>query len=104
MATHRISRVPLHERASQSGELAAIVLGRREQLGLRQDELADLADCSPRFVHELEHGKPTVQLDKLVAVLHALGLGLVVTAEAASRVRADDNLRTRLRISGEAEQ
>jgi y4mF family transcriptional regulator len=58
--------------------LADLVRLRRERLGLRQDELADLAGCSTRFVHTVEAGKQTLRLDKLITVLNALGLGLVV--------------------------
>jgi HTH-type transcriptional regulator/antitoxin HipB len=60
------------------GSLAAEVRARRAQLKLRQEELADLAGVSERFVYALENGKPTVQLDKVVAVLNALGLHLEV--------------------------
>jgi len=49
---------------------------RRKALGLTQDELADLAGCSPRFVRALEAGKATVRLDKVVDILDALGLEL----------------------------
>jgi HTH-type transcriptional regulator / antitoxin HipB len=55
---------------------AEAVRARRRHLGLRQDELADLAGVSERFVYALETGKPTVQLDKVMAVLSALGLHL----------------------------
>lgn len=58
--------------------LARVVRGRRHALGLRQDELADLASCSTRFVHMLEQGKQTVRLDKLLDVLEVLGLGLTL--------------------------
>jgi y4mF family transcriptional regulator len=67
-----------HERASQAADLARAVRERREHLGLRQDELAALAGCSTRFVHAVEHAKASVQLDKLLALLGALGLRLVV--------------------------
>ncbi len=83
MAKQRKSRVRLHERADQRGPLAAVVLGRREALGLRQEELADLAGCSPRFVHDLEAGKATAQLDKVLDVLESLGLHLSVVEGAA---------------------
>jgi hypothetical protein len=33
---------------------------------------------STRFVHTLEQSKPTVRLDKVLAVLHQLGLDLVL--------------------------
>ena len=44
---------------------------RRAQLRLRQQELADLAGVSGRFVHALENGKKTAQFDKVLAVLEA---------------------------------
>ncbi len=52
------------------------VRDRRKSLRLTQDSLADLAGCSPRFVRALEAGKATVRLDKVLAVLDALGLEL----------------------------
>ncbi len=56
--------------------LGHAIVVRRRQLRLRQDELADLAGVSERFVYALEHGKQSVQLDKALAVLAALGLHL----------------------------
>ena len=60
------------------GRLAGQVRARRVELKLRQAELADLAGVSERFVFALENGKVTVQLDKVQAVLSALGLHLEV--------------------------
>ena len=68
---------------------------RRRSLGLGQMELAELADVSERFVRSLEQNKATVRLDKLTAVLDALGLELraeprgASAHEAARRSRAD---------------
>lgn len=56
--------------------LGAQVRSRRKSLRLTQNDVADLAGCSVRFVNQLERGKGTVRLDKLVAVLEALGLEL----------------------------
>jgi HTH-type transcriptional regulator / antitoxin HipB len=69
-------------KSSRSPELSptwAVALGaevkrRRTQLRLTQKELADLASCGPDFLYDLERGKPTVRLDKLVPVLEVLGL------------------------------
>ena len=52
------------------------IRARRRELGLRQQDVADLALTSERFVCELESGKATVRLDKLRAVLDVLGLDL----------------------------
>ena len=49
---------------------------RRKALGLSQAQACDLAGVGSAFLHELEHGKPTVRLDKVLAVLQVLGLGL----------------------------
>lgn len=63
--------------------LAEAIRQRREALALTQQDLADLAGCSPRFVGALEKGKPSARLDKLVAVLEALGLELRVARRYA---------------------
>ena len=68
---------------SASDDFARTLRRRRVSLGLRQDELADLANVSERFVYALENGKRSVQLDKLVAVLAALGLHLELHRGAA---------------------
>lgn len=57
-------------------DLAVDVRTRRKDLALTQVEVAELAGVSDRFVMELEQGKPTVRLDKLTAVLEAMGLTL----------------------------
>jgi y4mF family transcriptional regulator len=73
--------------SDSDGKLAREVRGRRARLGLRQEELADLAGVSERFVYALENGKTTVQLDKLLAVLNALGLHLEIHRGADSDIR-----------------
>ncbi|MEX2610464.1 MAG: helix-turn-helix domain-containing protein [Gemmatimonadota bacterium] len=85
---------PNHEAASASGSrttlLAEAVRGRRRELGLRQTEVADLAGCSARFVHTLEHGKASLRLDKILDVLEVLGMDLAVVAGCGRIVAAAD--------------
>ncbi len=52
------------------------VRARRRALGLSQPDAADLAGVSERFVRLVEGGKESVRLDKLTALLDALGLEL----------------------------
>jgi y4mF family transcriptional regulator len=78
-----------------SDAFASAVRRRRRHLGLRQDELADLAGVSERFVYALESGKRSVQLDKVVAVLSALGLHLELHRGAAGGISADTDLAAR---------
>lgn len=75
---------------SWSEVLGAGVRGRRRRLGLTQHDVAALAGCADRFVHELEHGKATARLDKVVAVLGVLGLALrIVTGPEGIAVAVD---------------
>lgn len=53
----------------------------RREMRLRQDELAGAAGVGVRFIVELEAGKPTVRMDKLIRVLGVLGLSLDVGAK-----------------------
>ncbi|MDQ4502801.1 helix-turn-helix transcriptional regulator [Sinomonas sp. ASV322] len=64
--------------------IASKVRVRRRALSLTQQDLADLAGVSERFVRFVEQGKPSVRLDALSAVLGALGLELDVVARGAS--------------------
>ena len=67
--------------------LAGEVRARRIALRLKQEDVADLAGVSERFVYALENGKPTVQLDKVLAVLAALGLHLEIHRGADISIR-----------------
>lgn len=57
-------------------DLAVALRQRRRELDLTQEQLADLAGVSVRFLGELERGKASVRLDHVLAVAHALGLRL----------------------------
>lgn len=61
-----------------SQTLGRAIRTQRQRLGLQQTVLADLAGIGVAFVYDLERGKPTVRLDKVLAVLGVLGLGLAV--------------------------
>lgn len=64
-------------------QIGAIVRQARLAQGLRQDQLAAASGVGVRFLVELERGKPTVRLGKVLAVLDALGCRLQVTAPPA---------------------
>ena len=59
-------------------DIGTIVRTTRKAQGLRQDELAGAAGVGLRFIVDLEAGKPTVQLGKVLQVLQALGCTLDV--------------------------
>ena len=50
-------------------ELARVVRRRRKALGITQIALSELAGCGPAFIYDVERGKATLRLDKLLDVL-----------------------------------
>lgn len=51
----------------------------RKKQGLTQVQLSAMANVSPRFIGELEKGKPTIELEKALHVAWMLGLNLSST-------------------------
>jgi len=68
-------------------DIATTVKAARRTLKLRQAELAAAAGVGVRFLIELEAGKPTVQLDKTLAVLNALGLDMALVSRSDTSSR-----------------
>jgi HTH-type transcriptional regulator / antitoxin HipB len=61
-----------------ASELGAAIRARRLELELTQEDLADVARVTLRFVSELERGKETAQFSGIRRILAALGLDLFV--------------------------
>lgn len=57
-------------------DIGARVAQMRKARGYSQQSFADLAGVGRRFVSELESGKPTAEIGKILQVLTALGLDL----------------------------
>ena len=64
----------MNRRHASTIELGNAVRSARKELGISQDVLAATAGVGTRFVVELEAGKQTVQLDKVLCVLNVLGI------------------------------
>ncbi|WP_314195977.1 type II toxin-antitoxin system Y4mF family antitoxin [uncultured Arthrobacter sp.] len=69
-------------------QLAAAVRARRSALRLSQQDLADMAGVSERFVRFVEQGKPSLRLDTLLALLDTLGLELQLATRTSAAARA----------------
>ncbi len=65
-------------------DLGGLIRGRRRLLALKQLDVAGLGNTGNRFIVELEQGKPTVQMQKVLDVLDLLGLEVVVRAKAGA--------------------
>ena len=84
-------KAPRTPAAAPVADLAAAIRRRRRALRLTQIELGRLAGCGPDFLYDLEAGKPTIRMDKLLGVLAVLGLELRL-AEGKRTLTVDDAL------------
>jgi len=58
--------------------LGRVIRDQRKTTGLTQLDAAGLCGVGERFLSELERGKPTVELGKVLQVLNRLGLHVVL--------------------------
>lgn len=70
---------------SQSEDLGRLVRQLRTEQGLLQIDLAGLAGTGNRFIVDLERGKPTLQLQKVLDVLDLMGFEVVVKRKGVKR-------------------
>jgi len=78
------SEIPDREYCLASVEdLGRAVRAARKAAGLDQKDAAGLAGVGLRFLSDLENGKPTVRMDKVMRVVAVLGLELRVQPRRA---------------------
>lgn len=49
-------------------DLAKMVKAKRNAIGISQSDAADVCNVGIRFLSDLENGKPTMQIDKVIRV------------------------------------
>lgn len=63
-------------RINDTKELGRAIRDRRRELGYTQAFLAEYAGVSASFLSELENGKETIQLGKMMEVMSLLGMDI----------------------------
>jgi y4mF family transcriptional regulator len=67
---------------TSTAELGACVREIRRQIGVTQADLALTSGTGVRFIIDLERGKPTCQIGKVIRVLRTLGVDLALVPPA----------------------
>lgn len=62
-------------------EIGQLLRLKREEQGLNQKEFAEAAGVGNRIVSEVERGKPTAQIGKVIKLLKYAGLSIYVGDE-----------------------
>jgi len=68
------------KRVYETADIGSLVRIKRVELGMTQSQLADVTGKGTRFISDLENGKPTMQISKVLDTLHVLGFDVVISA------------------------
>ena len=72
------------EAVSGIAAIGALVRQQRQSQGLKQADAAGLLGVGVRFLSELERGKESLEIGKVLHVLEGLGLKLYITQPSTS--------------------
>lgn len=78
MVLNREQAMAQGEIIRKAEDLGSLIRKRRKRFGYTQEEMADMMECSPRLIGEMERGRGTVGIDKMLD--YALSLGIDVVA------------------------
>ena len=67
-----------HPEQKSTAEIGKLVQNERKRQGITQLQLAGMAGTGIRLISDIENGKETIQVQKLIKVLHTLGLGVFI--------------------------
>ncbi|MDD3849949.1 MAG: helix-turn-helix transcriptional regulator [Smithellaceae bacterium] len=70
----------MKDKAVTAANIGAAIRKKRKEDGLTLADAAALCGVGYRFLSDLENGKPTVQMGKVLQVLTALGLDLYIAS------------------------
>lgn len=64
------------DRIMSAADLGKVIRARRKELGYTQVEVAEMMECSPRLVGEIERGRGSVGFDRIASYAMNLGIDL----------------------------
>jgi len=72
------------KRIFETNDIGSLVKHKRNQLNMTQPELSAISGVGVRFISDLENGKPTMQIGKILEILHILGLDVYMSERGVS--------------------
>jgi len=68
-----------------NADIGSLIRKTRVGLGMTQSQLADITGNGVRFISDLENGKQTMQIGKVLDTLQVLGLNVYVSARGEAK-------------------
>ena len=72
------------KRIFEMNDIGFLVKDKRNQLKMTQPQLAAISGVGVRFISDLENGKPTMQIGRILEILHVLGLDVYISERGVS--------------------
>lgn len=66
-----------------SKSLGKAIRNRRKELHYTQAYRSEFTGFSVSFISDLEHGKPTAEIEKTLQIIHTLGMDLILEKRGA---------------------
>ncbi len=75
------TKLPFNEMTvTTQKDIGRLIRAMRKESGITQKQAAGMCNVGVRFFSELENGKPTLEIAKVMKVLEAFGLQCVIKA------------------------
>lgn len=69
---------------NKAEDIGMLIRERRKEMNMTQKGAAELCGVGVRFLSELERGKPTLEIDKVLSVASAFGFDVTATLKDES--------------------
>ena len=66
-----------------AAEIGAFIRLRRKELGYTQEQVASRSDCSPSLIGEIERGRKTVGIQRVLDLASNLGIDIALSVRGA---------------------
>ena len=66
-----------------AAEFGQVIRRRRKELGYTQEAIAAMSNCSPRLIGEIERGRTTVGIQRVLDLATNLGIDITITVRGA---------------------
>lgn len=66
-----------------AAEFGKVIRQRRKELGYTQEAIAAMSNCSPRLIGEIERGRTTVGIQRVLDLATNLGIDITLTVRGA---------------------
>jgi len=83
------TQLTVYGKVSTSQEIGSVIARKRKEIGLKQEIAAGLSGVGTKFLSQLENGKETAEIGKVLQVLNRLGLELYIFPRSANPLRGE---------------